>query len=106
MRDFEILLNIDKQIGDVFGEIERYFKISLDKTIIKRILKEAEEDQVSIKEYLIFKGAKKIFSKQIIIQGIVDEYEPETIRIEFKNVNKRDVKHFSELFTGYGHGNF
>ena len=100
VKTFKTPINIDATAHDFFGEIERYFSIKLDKTIIENIFKDAEENQVAKKEYLIFQGSKKIFRKQPFINGTVDEYEPETIWIEIHNIKEKDFKHFSELVSG------
>ena len=100
VKTFKTPINIDATAHDFFGEIERYFSIKLDKTIIENIFKDAEEDQVAKKEYLIFQGKKKFLTKQLLINGTVDEYEPETIWIEIQNIKEKDFKHFSELVSG------
>jgi len=99
MTDFKTLVNIDSDLRDIVRGIERYFSITLDKELIERIFKDAEEDQVSEKKYLIFKGEKKILSGQMTIHGTVAEYEPETILIELKNIKEKDVRHFNELVS-------
>ncbi len=100
VKTFRTLININAATGDFFGEIERYFSITFEKTIIENIFKDAEENQVPKKEYLIFQGNKKFLTKQMVISGTVDEHEPETIWIEIQNIKEKDFKHFSELVSG------
>jgi hypothetical protein len=98
VKTFRTLININAA-PDIFGEIERYFSIKLDKTMIENIFKDAEENQVAKKEYLIFQGNRKFLTKQLLISWTVDEYEPETIWIEIQNIKEKDFKHFSELVS-------
>jgi hypothetical protein len=99
MTDFKALININSDLRDIVDEIERYFSIALDRELIERIFRDAENDQVSEKQYLIFKGEEKILHGQMTIYGTVDEYEPETIWIELKNIKEKDVRHFNELVS-------
>lgn len=94
MTDFKILVNIDSDLRNIVDDIDRYFSITVDKELIERIFKDSERDQVSEKQYLIFKGEEKIPGQQMTIHGTVDEYEPETICIELKNINEKDLRHF------------
>lgn len=103
MTDFKTLVNIDSDLRDIVDEIERYFSITLDKELIVRIFRDAEEDQVREKQYLLFEGEDKIPGGQMTIHGTVDEYEPETIWIELRNIKEMDVRHFSKLVSGEGH---
>jgi hypothetical protein len=96
MTNFKTLVNIGSELRDIVSEIERYFVISLDKELIERIFRDSEEDQVNEKQYLIFEGEKKIPIGQMTIQGKVEEFEPETIWIEIKNIREKDVRHFTE----------
>lgn len=100
MTDFKTLVNIDSDFRDIIDEIERYFSITLDKELIERIFRDAEGDQVTDKQYLIFQGEKKLLGGQMTIHGTVDEYEPETIWIELKNIKEKDARHFNELVSG------
>ena len=100
MTDFKTLVNKDSDLRDIVNEIEQYFSITLDKELIERIFRDAEENQVSEKQYLIFKAEKKILGGQMTILGTVEEYEPETIWIELKNIKEKDAKHFNELIFG------
>jgi len=99
MTAFRTPVNIDSHLRDIFKEIERYFGITLDKNLIENIFREAEEDQVSEKEYLIFQSAKKLLRKQLTIRGTVEEYEPDTIWIEIQNLKEKDLRHFNELVS-------
>ena len=100
MTSFRTLINIDANLRDIFGEIEQYFSIKLDKDLIEKIFRDAEEDQVTEKEYLIFQEEKKFLGTQLKIRGTVDDYEPKTIWIEIQNIKEKDVKHFNELVSG------
>jgi hypothetical protein len=100
MTSFRTLINIDANLRDIFREIEQYFSIKLDKALIEKIFKDAEGDQVTEKGYLIFQEQKKIIGTQLTIRGTVDDYEPETIWIEIRNIKEKDVKHFNELVSG------
>lgn len=93
---FRILINIDKDLRDVFMKIERYFSIALDESVIEKIFKDAE---VSQKDYLIFQGKKKLLQKPVIVRGTVDEYEPSDIWIVIENITDKDVKHFTSLIS-------
>lgn len=99
MADFKTLVNIDSDLRQIVKAIERYFSITLDKELIERIFKDSEEDQISEKRYLIFKGEQKILAGQMTIYGTVDEYEPGTIWLELKNIKEKDVRHFRELVS-------
>jgi len=99
MTVFRTLVNIDDNLLIIFKEIEKYFVIELDKAIIEKIFKEAEEDQVSEKKYLLFQGKKKFISRNLVIEGTVDDYEPESIWIKIQNIKENDVKHFNELVS-------
>lgn len=50
MTDFKTLINIDSDLRGILHEIEQYFSITLDKELIERIFKDAEDDQVSEKQ--------------------------------------------------------
>jgi hypothetical protein len=100
MATFRTLLNIDSNLRYIIGEIEQYFSIKLDKDIIAKIFKDAEDDQVTEKEYLIAQAEKKFLGTQLTILGTVDEYEPETIWIEIQNIKQKDVKYFEEMISG------
>ena len=78
-------------------EIEKYFSITLGNEITAKIFTDAEDDQVSKKEYLIFQDKKKLLGRQLIITGKVDENEPEDIWIEIENIKEKDVRHFNEF---------
>jgi hypothetical protein len=56
MTMFRTLINIDNDLRAMLKEIERYFSIVLDDAVIEKIFEGAEEDQVSQKEYLIFRA--------------------------------------------------
>ena len=91
---FKTLINIDSDLISFFSELENYFSIKLDKIIIEKIFKDAEDDQVSEKDYKIFEKERSLFKSQIQIIGKVDEYEPNDIWIEIKNIKDRDLNHF------------
>lgn len=100
MTVFRTLINIDTNLRDFFREIEQYFSIKLDRDVIERIFKDAEEDQVTGKEYLIFQGEKKLLGTKLTILATVDEYEPETAWIEIQNIKEKDLKHLNEFIYG------
>jgi putative heme degradation protein len=100
MAIFKTLINIDIDLRNIFGEIEEHFFIKLNEEIIEKIFRDAEEDQVAGKEYLIFQGEKKLLGSHLIILGTVGTYEPEDIWIEIQNIKERDLKHFNDLISG------
>ncbi|MEO7990259.1 MAG: hypothetical protein ABI663_12010 [Chryseolinea sp.] len=100
MTIFKTLVNIDTNLQDLLREIEQYFSIKLNKDIIEKIFRDAEEDHVTEKEYLIFQVEKKLLGAKLTIMGTVDNHEPETIWIEIQNIKEKDVKHFNELISG------
>jgi hypothetical protein len=100
MTDFTTLLSIGSDFLDVVNEIERYFHITVDKQLIERIFNDSEEDQVTEKKYLIFAGEKRIFKKPLMISATVDEYEPDAIWIEIKNIKEKDLQHLNEFISG------
>jgi hypothetical protein len=99
MVEFTILINISTELRYIIHEVERYFNVILDQKIIDKIFVDVEHDQVSKKDYVIFEGEKKMFASQMIIRGTIDEYEPETIWIEIRNIKEKDRVYLSELFS-------
>jgi hypothetical protein len=89
--EFKTLITIDSKLVDFLSKVEKYLNITLDKAIVNKILTEAKDDQVTEKNYSVFE------TKGLSIHGIVDEYEPETVWIEIKNIKSADVKYFEDL---------
>ena len=88
---FRTLINIDADLPNIIKEIGNYFNITLNEELINTILRDAEENQVSEKKYTIFEGHKKISGAKLTMLGTVDEYEPETIWIEIKDIEEKEV---------------
>ena len=93
--NFKKFLSIDSELLDYLNEVERYFSIKIDDKLINKILDDSQTDQVTEKKYQIFDSGKS----RITIDAIVDEYEPETIWIEMKNIENGDIKHFDSFVS-------
>jgi hypothetical protein len=92
---FKTLKNINHDLLAMFEEIETYFSIKLNLTVIDKIFRDAEEDQVSQKEYLIYEGKQRLLKKPMRIRGTVEEYEPSEIWIVIENIDGKAIKHFA-----------
>jgi len=92
--EFKTLININSELRGLVAEIKKYFSLDIDSGLIEKIVQDSETDQVTEKNYKIFEA-----KSQPTILATVDEYEPETIWIEIKNIKDKDVKHFND-FTG------
>ena len=44
-----------------------------------------------------FEENKKIIGEPVVVIGVVDEYEPETIWLEIKNIERKDVAYFNDI---------
>jgi hypothetical protein len=97
---FKALLTIDSSLLDFLRQIETHFSITIDNTIVEKIFKDAAEDQVTEKNYLIFLSKKIFLKPPMIIEATVDEYEPESIWITIRNLRDKDVNHFKNLIDG------
>ena len=74
--------------------MEKYFSIRVDNEIVEKVFKDAKDDHVTEKNYLIFQSKKSLFKSKLKVIGSVDEYEPETICIEIQNIQNKDLNHF------------
>lgn len=70
-------LIISDNLNYLFQAIESNTQVKLIDGEIRKIFSDAENDQVSRKEYSIFKQ-----DGQFLIKGIVEDYEPETIILD------------------------
>jgi hypothetical protein len=93
MVKFQIFIN--QNLIHLLKEIEAYFSIYINQKIIDKIFQDSDEDQVNEKEYLILEKEQGWLQKPIIIEGKVDSYEPDLIRIIMHNLNKKDTGHFN-----------
>jgi hypothetical protein len=69
----EVLLPIGLQLRFALFGLECAFGVSFDGVECERVFRDAAEDQVSARQYLLFQSAR------LVVSGRVDEYEPETI---------------------------
>lgn len=77
-KNAEELVSIDMQLRYALFGLECALGVSFSGTEWERVFRDAELDQVSVKEYLFFE------SSSLTVTGRVDAYEPESIwlRIE------------------------
>lgn len=99
MAIFRTLIDINDGLRDLVKEVELYFSIKLEKEVIDKIFNDSEEDQVNAKAYLLFQGEKKLLRRELIIRGVVDEYEPHDIWIEIQDLKEKDIKYLNELVS-------
>jgi|LakMenE18May11ns_1017448.scaffolds.fasta_scaffold8568756_1 hypothetical protein len=92
--EFRTLINIDTELSGLIAEIKRYFSLDIDDGLVERIVQDSKTDNVNEKHYKIFEEKSRP-----TILATVDEYEPETIWIEIKNIKNTDVKHFNDLWV-------
>lgn len=97
--NFKKLIDIDSELRDYLKEIERHFSIKIDDKLIEKIFDDSQADQVTEKKYEVFDSKPSLLKSRLTINATVDEYEPETIWIEIKNVKKADIKHFDNFVT-------
>jgi hypothetical protein len=90
--EFKALINIDNELSGLISEIKRYFSVEIDDGLVGKIIQDSENNQVTEKHYKIFEEKSRP-----TILATVDEYEPETIWIEIKNIRDTDVKHFNDF---------
>ena len=100
MKVFKTLLTIDSNLKDFLKQTETYFSIEIDDGVIEKIFEDAEADQVSEKNYIIFSKKGDLLKSQLTIAGTVDEYEPESIWIVIQNLRDKDINHFENLISG------
>ena len=97
--DFKKLIDIGSELRDYLKEVERHFSIKMDDKLIEKILGDSQADQVTEKKYEIFDSKPSLLKSRLTINATVDAYEPETIWIEIKNIEKDDIQHFDNFVT-------
>jgi hypothetical protein len=74
----EVVLPIDLRLRFVFFGLECAFDVTLNGVECERVFRESDEDQVSAKRYCFHESPK------LHLDGQVDEYEPDTIRLKVR----------------------
>jgi len=76
------LFIIDEELRAVLHELETYLHIKLDKAVVNKIFVDAEDYSQGDGEkcYTLYRDSNAWFSW--IIEGVVEEYEPETIWLQ------------------------
>jgi hypothetical protein len=90
----EILLLTESYLSHLFDALESRFPIEIEDDIVDQIMKDIESFEE--KTYQITKRKSKIK-----IVGFVDEYEPDTIFLEFSNLSKRKAGQIQNLVENY-----
>jgi hypothetical protein len=96
---FRTLISIDTELNDALALIERYFSITVDKSLIEKIINDAKDNQVAEKIYSIGTLDRGLRRAKVNIRGKVDEYEPETIWIDLDGLTDDEAKFFEEAMS-------
>jgi hypothetical protein len=76
------LLAIDEELRNLLHNLETYLSIKFDEAVVDKIFTDLEEQAQAGKEtcYTLYKSSNSWFAW--VIEGIVEEYEPETIWLQ------------------------
>lgn len=77
---------VSEYIPFLFNAIEKLLQLSLREEIVNKVLSDSTVDLVNAKEY------EFTLSSKIKLVGYVNEYEPQIIELEFKNLSKSQTK--------------
>jgi hypothetical protein len=86
---FRDLFTIDDNLRKFLRDVEKCLSVKINEEIVEKIFKDAEDDQVNEKGYIIFQSQGAFFKKGLTISGSVDAYESQTILIEIQNIDKK-----------------
>ena len=64
--------------------------------ILPQVIDDSKKDQVNEKRYTLCEE-----KGQVLVEGIVEEYEHETIWIEFMTLNSKTMQRLTEIFDHY-----
>lgn len=90
-----MLFEIHSNLTTVLNQIAEILSIKIDQEVLDKIQNDAFINQINQKKYQIYTNSG-LFNK-MYITGFVDEYEPETIWIEFSGVSKFEIEQIEEL---------
>ncbi|WP_046242330.1 hypothetical protein [Hymenobacter terrenus] len=90
------ILFIDEKLRLTLLELETFFRIKLDKAEIERVFVDAENDQISNKNYRFYQERSLFFPWKIL--GVVDEYEPDTLFLQSSGGFGKNKK-FEDFFA-------
>lgn len=93
--EYKMLFEIHSNLTTVLNQIAEILSIKIDQEVLDKIQNDALIDQINQKKYQIYTNSG-LFNK-MYITGFVDEYEPETIWIEFSGVSKFEIDQIEEL---------
>jgi hypothetical protein len=89
------IFNIENELPSVLGKVSEVFSIETDDELLRKIQLDSIKDQVNEKRYEIA-TVSRILRKDIIITGIVEEYEPETIWLELTGLTQSELDILTE----------
>jgi hypothetical protein len=87
---FRKLFNIEDELPSALGKVSEVFSIEISDEVLRKMHSDSVEDQVNEKRYDIVTVSRKL-RKDFMVTGVVDEYEPETIWLEFSGLTKSEL---------------
>ena len=95
---FRTVIEIGTKLRDFVRVIEERFPLTVDRGTIDKIFADADNDQVTQKEYSITSLDRGRGKERIQIKGTVEEYEPETIWIDIEGLSMDETKYLEDNF--------
>ena len=95
------LFIINKELRTTLQEMQAFLGVAFNQAEVKRIFSDAENDQVSYKTYILYKDSHLLFGDWLV-EGIVEEYEPETIILQIKGRSSKRKK-FEAFLIEHGY---
>ena len=95
------LFFINKELRTTLKEIQAFLGVTFNQAEVERIFSDAENDQVTYKTSILYKYSHLLFGDWLV-EGIVEEYEPETIILQIQGRSSKRKK-FEDFLIKHGY---